>query len=59
MISILQINKSILNFLNHMKTKIEKLNLNKHSKYLENGMEYEDFNALNNFNRDLCDIYSI
>jgi hypothetical protein len=59
MITALQTNKSILSLLNHVQTKIEKLNLNKHSKYLENGMEYEDFNILNNFNRDLCDIYSI
>jgi hypothetical protein len=42
-----------------METKISKVNFSKQTKYLENGMEYDDFSELVNFNHELTDIYSV
>jgi hypothetical protein len=57
--TVLQTNKGISGFLNHMSSKAKKVNFNKQVKYLENGMECDDFVELLNFSHELCDLYSI
>lgn len=57
--TIMQINKSIFNFVKFMSDKIESVNFNKQTKYLEHGLEIDDFTELKSFNRELCDIYSL
>lgn len=52
-------NKSILNLVKFIDTNIEKMDIHKKTKYFENGLEYDDFVELINFNHELTDIYSI
>ncbi len=59
LMTILQTNKGISGFLNHIDSKTKKVNFNKQIKHLENGMECDDYVELLNFNQELCDLYSI
>jgi len=57
LLTMLQINKSILHLIDHMSTNLNKCNANKLVKYHECGMEYEDFMDLVQFNRNLTEIF--
>jgi hypothetical protein len=54
----LQMNKCIKPLITHITANLTKCNINKHVKYLESGMEYEDFKELVQFNQNLNEIFS-
>jgi len=51
-------NKCIHPLISHITTNLIKCNINKHAKYLESGMEYDDFKELVQFNENLSEIFS-
>ena len=57
--TILQTNKSILNWIKFIDAHIQEMSFVKYPRYFENGMEQEDFTELINFFRDLSDNFSI
>ena len=59
LITILQVNKNVSEFTKYLESTLLKLNINKQTKYLENGMESDDFLELNNFIREICDCFSV
>jgi DNA polymerase III gamma/tau subunit len=59
LMTILQTNKGISGLLKHIESKSVKVNFKKQVKYLENGMECDDFVELLSFNHELCDMYSV
>lgn len=59
LLTILQLNKSIIGLINFINNNVDKINLKRQTKYFENGFEYDDFLELKAFNRDLVDIYSV
>ncbi|RNA34129.1 misato -like protein [Brachionus plicatilis] len=58
LLTILQLNKSIIGLINFINNNVDKVNLKRQTKYFENGFEYDDFLELKAFNRDLADMYS-
>lgn len=58
LITILQMNKSILPMLDSIQSNIKKCKINEYSKYFDNGMEYDDFQELKNFTEDLKNSFS-
>jgi hypothetical protein len=58
LLTMLQMNKSIIHLCDHISTNLNKCNANKLVKYHECGMEYEDFQDLVQFNRNLTESFS-
>lgn len=58
LLTILQLNKSIIGLIEFINNSVDKINLKRQTKYFENGFEFDDFLELKAFNRDLVDTYS-
>ena len=55
----MQSNQMAFGLIDHIAKSVASVDLSKQFKYLENGMELDDFDQLTQFNRDLSEIYAI
>ena len=51
-------NRSVHKLLETISNDLNKVNINKYTKYFENGMEYDDFNELTAFCTQLSNVFS-
>ena len=51
-------NQSVHRLLETISNDLNKVNINKYTKYFENGMEYDDFNELKVFCTQLTNVFS-